>query len=44
MFFCFFFVFLGLTDSLETVTSNSFYEEQKTKFLYQAVILYIRID
>ena len=52
LFFVFFFVFFGflcffllsLADSLENVISNKFYEKQKTKFFYQAVIVYIRID
>ena len=45
-FFLFFFVFLlSLADSLENVISNKILREtKKTKFLYQAVIVYIRID
>ena len=44
LFFFVFFVFLSLADSLENVISNKIYEKQKTKFFYQAVIVYIRID
>ena len=42
MFFLFF--LSSLDDSLENVISNTLYEKQKTKFLHQAVIVYIGID